>query len=102
MRRSNAKLVFSVANLQARLLERQRDYNEGRPHSSLGQIPPRVFAAAWQLTPIARAEFLNLETVWFLGPGPWQSLIGSDDEGRRWRWWGRPGAGVEKAYRRER
>jgi len=37
----NTELFFSVADAQAKLLEWQRDYNEVRPHSSLGQIPPR-------------------------------------------------------------
>ena len=45
----NTELFFSVADAQAKLLECQRDYNEVRPHSSLGQISPREFAAAWQL-----------------------------------------------------
>lgn len=59
----NAELFFSVADAQAKILEWQRDYNEVRPHSSLGQIPPREFAVAWQLTRTARGEILNLETV---------------------------------------
>ncbi len=59
----NTELFFSVADAQAKLLEWQRDYNEVRPHSSLGQIPPREFVAAWQLTRTARGEILNLETV---------------------------------------
>jgi hypothetical protein len=52
-----------VADAQAKLLKWQRDYNEVRPHNSLGQIPPREFVAAWQLTRTARGEILNLETV---------------------------------------
>jgi putative transposase len=59
----NTELFFSVADAQAKLLEWQRDYNEVRPHSSLGDIPPREFAAAWQCTRTARGEFLNLATV---------------------------------------
>jgi putative transposase len=59
----NAELFFSVADARAKLLEWQRDYNEVRPHSSLGQIPPQEFAAAWQSTRAARSEILNLETV---------------------------------------
>jgi putative transposase len=59
----NTELFFSVADAQAKLLEWQRDYNEVRPHSSLGQIPPREFVAAWQLTWTARGAILNLETV---------------------------------------
>jgi len=41
----------------------RREYNEDRPHSSLGDIPPREFAAQWQLNQIAGGELLNLETV---------------------------------------
>lgn len=57
----NTELFFSVADAQAKLLEWQRDYNEVRPRSSLGQIPPREFAAG-QLTRTARGAILNLET----------------------------------------
>jgi putative transposase len=59
----NTELFFSVADAQAKLLQWQQDYNEVRPHSALGQIPPREFVAAWQLTRTARGEILNLETV---------------------------------------
>jgi putative transposase len=59
----NTELFFSVVDAQTKLLEWQRDYNEVRPHSSLGDIPPREFAAAWQRTRTARGEILNLETV---------------------------------------
>jgi putative transposase len=59
----NTERFFSVADDQAKLLEWQLDYNEVRPHSSLGQIPPRDFVAAWQLTRAARGAILNLETV---------------------------------------
>ncbi len=56
-------LTMQMADAKAKILEWQGDYNEVRPHSSLGQIPPREFAAAWQLTRTARGEILNLETV---------------------------------------
>jgi transposase InsO family protein len=56
-------LFFSVADAQQKILEWQRDYNEDRPHSSLGQIPPREFAAQWQSNQTAGGEILNLETV---------------------------------------
>jgi len=59
----NTELFFSLADAQAQLLEWQRDYNEVRPHSSPGQIAPREFAAAWQLTRTARGDFLNREMV---------------------------------------
>jgi putative transposase len=58
----NTELFLSVADARAKLREWQRDYNEVRPHT-LGQIPPREFAAAWQSTRTARGEILNLETV---------------------------------------
>jgi len=59
----NTDLFFSVADAQAKLLEWQRDYNEVRPHSSLGGHSPRELAAPWQVTRTARDEILNLETV---------------------------------------
>jgi putative transposase len=59
----NVELFFSVADAQQKLLEWQRDYNEDRPHSSLGNISPRQFAAQWQLTETAGGEILSLETV---------------------------------------
>ena len=59
----NTELFFSVTGAQAKLLEWQRDYNEARPPSALGQIPLREFVAAWQLTQAARGPILNPETV---------------------------------------
>jgi transposase InsO family protein len=59
----NVELFFSVADAQRKILEWQRDYNEDRPHSSLGDIPPREFVAQWQLNQVAGGEILNLETV---------------------------------------
>ena len=50
----NVELFFSVADAQRKTLEWQRDYNEDRPHSSLGDISPREFAAQWQLNQAAR------------------------------------------------
>jgi putative transposase len=49
----NVELFFSVADAQRKILEWQRDYNEDRPHSSLGDISPREFAAQWQFTQAA-------------------------------------------------
>jgi putative transposase len=59
----NTELFFSVADAQHKILEWQRDYNEDRPHSSLGQIPPREFAAQWQSNQTAGGEILNRETA---------------------------------------
>ena len=59
----NVELFFSVADAQRKTLEWQRDYNEDRPHSSLGDISPREFAARWQLTEAVGGQILNLKTV---------------------------------------
>jgi len=59
----NVELFFSVADAQRKILEWQRDYNEDRPHSSLGDISPREFAAQWQLNQAAGGKILNLEMV---------------------------------------
>ena len=59
----NVELFFSVGDAQHKLLEWQRDCNEDRPHSSLGNISPREFVAQWQLTETAVGEILNPETV---------------------------------------
>lgn len=59
----NTELFFSIADAQHKILEWQQDYNETRPHSSLGNIPPREFAAQWQLNQTAAGQILNLETV---------------------------------------
>jgi putative transposase len=59
----NVELFFSIADAQRKILEWQRDYNEDRPHSSLGNISPREFVAQWQSTEAAGGEILNLETV---------------------------------------
>jgi transposase InsO family protein len=59
----NVELFFSVADAQRKITEWQRDYNEDRPHSAMGDVPPREFAAQWQLNQAAGGEILNLETV---------------------------------------
>ncbi len=59
----NVELFFSVADAQRKIVKWQRDYNEDRPHSSLGNISPREFAAQWQLTEAAGGEILNPEMV---------------------------------------
>ncbi len=59
----NVELFFSVADAQHKILEWQRDYNEARPHSSLGNISPREFAAQWQSNQAAGGAILNLEPV---------------------------------------
>jgi len=52
----NVELFFSENDAQQKLLEWQRNYNEDRPHSPLGNIPPWEFAAQWQLTETAGGE----------------------------------------------
>jgi putative transposase len=59
----NVELFFSVRDARVKLQEWQRDDNEVRPHSALGQRPPQEFAAAWQRTRTAGGEILNPETV---------------------------------------
>jgi len=59
----NVELFFSVVDAQHKILEWQQDYNESRPHSSLGNNLPREFAAQWQLNQTAEGEILNLKTV---------------------------------------
>ena len=59
----NTELFFSVADARTKLLKWQRDYNECRPHSSLGNIPPRECVAQWQSNQTAGGEILNLQTV---------------------------------------
>jgi putative transposase len=42
----------------------RQDYNEYRPHSSLGQQTPSEFVAGWQQTRTdPKAGFLNVEMV---------------------------------------
>lgn len=54
---------------QHKILEWQRDYNEDRPHSSLGNMSPREFVAQWQSNQAAGGAILNLETVYFFRGG---------------------------------
>jgi putative transposase len=42
----NANWFLSLADARRKIAAWQRDYNEQRPHSSLGYVPPQVFAAA--------------------------------------------------------
>ena len=41
----NANWFLSLADARRKIAAWQRDYNEERPHSSLGYVPPQVFAA---------------------------------------------------------
>jgi putative transposase len=55
----NAEIFRDMDAAKTRLLEWKRDYNEERPHSSLGGIPPREFAAKWNSEAPRRAGLLN-------------------------------------------
>ena len=55
------ELFFSIGDAQQKILEWQQDYNEPRPHSSLGNIPPRDFAAQWQSNTAAGGAILNAQ-----------------------------------------
>jgi putative transposase len=41
----NANWFLSLADARRKITAWQRDYNEERPHSSLGYMPPQMFAA---------------------------------------------------------
>jgi len=55
----NGEIFVDLDAARARLLEWKRDYNEDRPHGSLGGIPPREFAEKWKSEAPRRAKFLN-------------------------------------------
>jgi putative transposase len=55
----NGEIFLDLDAARARLLEWKRDYNEDRPHGSLGGIPPREFADRWNKEASPKAEFLN-------------------------------------------
>ena len=44
----NVELFYSMAAARQKLERWRRDYNEIRPHSSLGRIPPNRFASQLQ------------------------------------------------------
>ena len=44
----NVELFYSMAAARQKLERWRRDYNEVRPHSSLGRIPPNRFASQLQ------------------------------------------------------
>ena len=55
----NGEIFRDLNAARARLVEWKRDYNEDRPHSSLGGIPPREVAEKWNSEAPRRAGFLN-------------------------------------------
>jgi putative transposase len=46
----NANWFSTLADAQQKIEAWREDYNEQRPHSSLGYLPPRVFAASLSLS----------------------------------------------------
>ena len=45
----NDHYFHNLAHARAGIAEWRRDYNEARPHSSLGRMPPAAFAARHRL-----------------------------------------------------
>lgn len=60
----NQNWFLSLADARETIENWRQDYNEYRPHSSLGQQTPSEFVADWQQTRTdPKAGFLNLEMV---------------------------------------
>jgi putative transposase len=60
----NQNWFLSLADARETIENWRQDYNEYRPHSSLGQQTPSEFVAGWQQTRTdQKAGFLNLEMV---------------------------------------
>lgn len=57
----NAEIFVTLPAARLRLHEWKRDYNECRPHSSLGGLPPSEYAAKWRSEGAAEAKILNPE-----------------------------------------
>ena len=57
----NAEVFVNLPAARQRLHEWKRDYNECRPHSSLGGIPPSEYAAKWRSEGAAEVKILNPE-----------------------------------------
>jgi transposase InsO family protein len=59
-----SELVLSLTDARETIENWRQDYNEYRPHSSLGQQTPSEFVADWQQTRTdPKAGILNLEMV---------------------------------------
>ena len=59
----NAEVFLDLAHARRRILEWKLDYNESRPHGSLGDLSPSEFAARWRSTRPDEAKILNLRTA---------------------------------------
>lgn len=66
----NVELFFSIPDAQHKLLEWQRDYNESRPHRSMGNIPPREFATQWHSTQPVAGDISTSKRSSFSGQVP--------------------------------
>jgi putative transposase len=63
----NGEIFFSIEDARRKLLEWKHDFNESRPHSSLGGLTPGEFARSRQDEAIPREQILNNELVQNLG-----------------------------------
>ena len=52
----NVEVFFALADVRDKLERWRQDYNQVRPHSSLGDHPPEVFARQWATTAAPRPE----------------------------------------------
>ena len=52
----NVQVFFALADVREKLELWRQDYNQVRPHSSLGDHPPEVFARQWATTAAPRPE----------------------------------------------
>jgi putative transposase len=71
----NGEIFVNLDAAKPRLLEWKRDYNETRPHSSLGDVSPARFAAKWLSEGPRKADFLNPQLAYSSGEA--QSNLGS-------------------------
>jgi putative transposase len=75
----NETLFASLAPARVALADWQNDYNDFRPHSAIGNLPPAVYA---KLSDSAKQRDGSLELPWGSAPRPVAppSLIGSNEE----------------------
>ena len=63
----NSEIFLTLEHAQRTLAEWKRDYNDERPHSSLGGLTPSEFAANWNQNEPQKAQILNQKTVQLTG-----------------------------------
>jgi putative transposase len=56
----NTEVFLDLAHARSRILEWKQDYNESRPHGSLGDLSPSEFAARWRSQRPQETKILNL------------------------------------------